>query len=281
MLGLPLAAWIIGGVVVILVVRVRMLYSRFRRMCRGVREELTHRVRTEVSGVAAVHERLGNLVVRLEDGSERVWELSDVYTAMARLPGMGADPQARETVFQRALTQFRTVRLADGRVRPQLVPLATAQADANGTLYMEVSGLPLAAIYVRADPAGPVVLTRGNAPEAAEDLAGLHRQALEALRADFPHDALMSALDGDSGSALQLADGYDAARLLLLPSSLPEDAALIALVPHRDRLLLLPDAMREDPEKLREGMGMLREDHGHPPLLDRPVRVTSEGFALL
>ena len=278
---MPVAGWIVLGVLVVIILTVRSFYSRFRGMCRRVREDLTQRVQAEIPGVMEVREHLGNLVLRMEDGSERVWEMTDVYAEMARVPGMGADPQAREAVYQRALTQLRTFRFTDGRVRPQLVPLSAIQADANGTLYTEIPGLPLAAIYVRADPAGPVVLTRENAPGAAADLAETHRQSLEALRSDFPRDALASALDGGSGSALQLADGYDAARLLLLPGSLPDGEAVVALVPHRDMLLLLPDAMREDPEKLQEGMRMLSEDHGHPPLLQQPVRVTPDGFALV
>lgn len=257
---------------------VRAFYGRFQGMCRRVREDLTQRAKAEIPGVAEVREHMGNLVLRMDDGTERVWEMTDVYAEMARVPGMGADPQAREVVYQRALTQLRTFRFTDGCVRPQLVPLSVAQAESGGTLYTEIPGLPLAAIYVRADPGGPVVLTRERAPDHHTEL---HRQALETLRADFPRDVLTSALNGGSGSALQLGDGYDAARLLLLPESLPEGEAVVALVPHRDMLLLLPDAMREDPEKLREGMRMLSEDHGHPELLNRPVRVTPDGFALV
>lgn len=274
---MPLYGWIVLGVLV-MVLAARAFYARFRGMCRRVREELTDRAKAELPGVVEVREHMGNLVLRMEDGSERTWEMADIYAEVARLPGMGANPQARQAVYERALTRLRTFRFTDGRVRPQLVPLATAQSDPNGTLYTEIPGLPLAAIYVRADPSGPVVLTRERAPD---DLAELHRQALETLRADFPQDALISALDGGSGSALQLADGYDAARLLLLPSSLPDGEAVVALVPHRDMLLLLPDTIRVDPEKLREGMRMLLEDHGHPPLLKQPVRVTRDGFELV
>src|SRR5205085_10145696 len=97
---------------------------------------------------------------------------------------------------------------------------------------------------------------------------------------DFPSDMVANALKGGSGSAIQLADGFDAARLLLVPESLQPGQELVALIPHRDMLLLLPGETADDPNKLREGLRQL-ECKDHPSLLARPARVTRDGFQLI
>jgi hypothetical protein len=104
--------------------------------------------------------------------------------------------------------------------------------------------------------------------------------ALDNLGRDFPPDLIASVLGGSGGSAVQLGDSLDGTRLLLLPERLQPGEALTALAPHADMLLCLPATMLDDPEKLAEGLRLLECD-GHPPLLDRPVRVTREGFELI
>ena len=54
----------------------------------------------------------------------------------------------------------------------------------------------------------------------------------------------------------------------------------MALVPHRDMLVLGPASLQNDRSKLQEGMRVL-ECGEHPPLLNQPIRVTSRGFELI
>jgi hypothetical protein len=112
------------------------------------------------------------------------------------------------------------------------------------------------------------------------EVAPLHQRALDGLRRDFPQGLVDTARESGSGAAIQLEDSHDAARLLLVPEHLEPGEELVALVPHRDLLLLLPGSQLLEPEKLQEGLRMLRCD-GHPPLLERPVRVTARGFELI
>ena len=108
----------------------------------------------------------------------------------------------------------------------------------------------------------------------------LHRLALDNLRKDFPQQLVVDALVGERGTVFQAEDFFNAARLLLVPEFLQPNQELIALIPHRDILVLLPGSARQDEGKLRESMRAL-ECGDHPPLLDRPVLVTHSGFEII
>jgi hypothetical protein len=87
-------------------------------------------------------------------------------------------------------------------------------------------------------------------------------------------------MEQESASAIQANDLFNAARLLVLPEFLKPGQELVALIPHRDLLLLAPASLLQDENKLREGMRAL-DCASHPPLLDRPIRVSSEGFEVV
>ena len=72
----------------------------------------------------------------------------------------------------------------------------------------------------------------------------------------------------------------DAARLLLIPECLKKGESLVALVPHRDMLVLGPADLEHDRSKLEAGLRAL-DCQDHPPLLNQPVRVTSAGFEMI
>src|SRR3712207_6839028 len=103
MLGLPVGVWVALGIVVVLAVLARLFYSRWRGMCRGVREDLTRLLHEQHPEAKVLREEMGNLVLRMPDGSERAWEMAEVYAEVARLPGMGRNPQDRTHVYRNAL----------------------------------------------------------------------------------------------------------------------------------------------------------------------------------
>lgn len=298
MAGLPPWLWIVFGVVVIIAAAVRSFYRRWRGMCRRVREEFAEFVRQHHPGAEVTGEQLGNLVVRLPDGGERVWEMADVYAAVARLPGMGADPAARQQLYRQAaaacfspappapLPPVVSTPLSAPThgpwIKPRLVrPESLAGAAPHAVpLQLPVLDLGLTVVYLLDLPQGGRTLTEQDRGELELELAELHALALENLRKDFPREIVEQALSGESGSGIQFGDGFDTARLLLVPECLQEGEELVAMTAPHDLLLLLPASVRDDPEKMNEGLRLLKECD-HPVLLDRPVLVNRAGFELL
>jgi hypothetical protein len=293
MLGLPVWFWVIVAIVGVPVLVVWLFYSRFRKMCRTVRSEIGPFLRETHPDFAVVGERQGNLLVRHPDGAERVWEMVDVYTAVARLPGMGADPAARRRIYAHAVEQLlnpapdpsQPLSLAahGGRIKLHLVTAAFCkQAAADYALpHTEIPGVPdLFAVYVLDVPGGPRFLNENDRGTLGIDVTEMHRLALEHLQRDFPRQMVTDVAAGGNPSAIQFQDSFNAARLLLLPELLEGDQELIALIPHRDMLLLLPASMRSEPDKLNQAAETLK-CADHPPLLERPIRVTPRGFEMI
>ena len=106
MLGLPLWAWVILAIVIVLGAVVRWFYSRWRGMCRGVREDLTALLKKVHPEVQVLREEMGNLVVRMGDGTEQVWEMAEIYAEVARLPGLGRDREQRAPLYERAVASL-------------------------------------------------------------------------------------------------------------------------------------------------------------------------------
>lgn len=282
--------WPVLIAVVLIFLAARSYYLRFRRACRMVREELAEFVPRHYPGCSVVGERQGNLVLRTPWQDELVWDMADLYVEVARLPGMGGTPAAREQMY-RAEADSLLVRpwqpgqpvdpVSHGpRLKPQLYSLADVEEEgAAGALTRPIPGLPLRVGYVLEAPGTPRPLRQAELRGLQLDEEGIHRLALENLGRDFPEEMVKSPLEG-SGSAIQFGDGFDAARVLLIPSLVPEGRQLVAVIPHRDMLLLLPGDGDLSPDQIREASRELA-DHDHAPLLESPVRVTREGFSTL
>jgi hypothetical protein len=280
--------WVVLPVVTLLFLAARSFYTRFRRMCRRTREELTDLVRRDYPDVEVLREERGNLVVRC-GGEERVWELAELYSRVARLPEMGIDPQARRRLYLQAARLMFAPKV-DGPlnraehgalIKPLLLPADGAESPPLAAiLSTEVPDLGLKVAYVVDAPPGNRFLTEQDREDLGLSDTELHDLALANLGRDFPSDFLTQPLMANNGSALQFSDGFDAARLLLLPEHLQPGQSLLALAPHRDLLVLLPGAMADDPDRVQQGLEALGcEDH--PALLRQAVRVTSEGFQRL
>jgi hypothetical protein len=293
MLGLPVWFWVIVALVAVPVLAVWLFYSRFRKMCRAVRSEIGPFLREKHPDFAVVGERQGNLLVRHPDGAERVWEMVDVYTAVARLPGMGADATARRGIYAQAVEQLlhpapdpsQPLSLAThgGRIKPQLVTAEFYKqaAPPSGAPHSAIPGLSdLLAVYVLDLPGGPRYLNENDCGTLGIDVTEMHRLALDHLRRDFPRQMVTDVAAGGNPSAIQFQDTFNAVRLLLIPELLEGDQELIALIPHRDMLLLLPASIRNEPDKLKQAAETLK-CADHPPLLERPIRVTRRGFEII
>lgn len=286
MLGLPLWAWVILVILIVLGFAVRSFYLGWRGMCRGIREDLTALLKEAYPEVEVLREEMGNLVVRMEDGEQRVWEMTETYAQVAQLPGLGSDREQRTPVYERAVASLFAppvdgpLSLAAHRewIKPLLVPQDTLE-ESSDIVHTPLPPLELAAIYVLDVPQGRRHLTEQDRAELGISVEEIHRLALANLGESFPTDVLSAARQGN-GSAIQCDDSFNATRLLLVPERLQPGEELVAFIPHRDMVVLLPGSMREDPDKLQEALGTLECDE-HPPLLDRAVRVTCDGFELI
>ena len=120
MLGLPVWVWVVAALVLALVVAGRTFYGRFRAMCRRVREEVGAFVAERHPEVAVVGEQQGNLVLRMADGSERVWEMADLYAAVARKRGLDVHEGDLASAAALNVHPSTTTRLASRRRPCQL-----------------------------------------------------------------------------------------------------------------------------------------------------------------
>jgi hypothetical protein len=226
----------------------------------------------------------------MADGRETLFDLVDVYVAVARLPGMGSELAARRQVYAKAIDKLfapdptgpLTLATHGGRVKLRLVkPEFFATAPPGAVVpHMAVPGLGLVAIYVLDLMGNLRFLTDWERNDLGLDVKALHDLALENLRKDFPCKMVAEAISGKGGTAICSGDGFDAARLLLIPECLKKGESLVALVPHRDMLVLGPADLEHDRSKLEAGLRAL-DCQDHPPLLNQPVRVTSAGFEMI
>jgi hypothetical protein len=194
---------------------------------------------------------------------------------------MGGDLGARATVYEQVLDTSGPLVLSThgSRIKPLLIPRQFLNA-AVPSPQTPIPSLGLVVVYALDLPRNPRFLLEQDLRELGTEISQLHGLALDNLRRDFPQQLVADALAGEQGSAFQANDYFDAARLLLVPEFLAPKQELIALIPHRDVLVLLPGTVRQDEGKLRESMRAL-ECGNHPPLLDRPVLVTMSGFEII
>jgi hypothetical protein len=194
---------------------------------------------------------------------------------------MGRDLAARATVYQQVLdTSGPLVLSAHGsRIKPLLIPRQFLNAAVLSP-QTPIPSLGLVVVYALDLPSNPRFLLEQDRKELGTEISELHRLAVDNLRQDFPQQLVVDALAGEQGTAFQAKDYFNAARLLLVPEFLEPTQELIAFIPHRDILVLLPGTVRHDEGKLRESVRAL-ECGNHPPLLDRPVLVTQSGFEII
>jgi hypothetical protein len=194
---------------------------------------------------------------------------------------MGRDVAARAAVYQQVLDTSGPLMLSahGSRIKPLLIPRQFLNA-AVPSPQTPIPSLGLVVVYALDLPRNPGFLLKQDRKELGTETSELHRLALDNLRQDFPRQLVVDALAGEQGAAFQAKDYFNAARLLLVPEFLEPKQELIALIPHRDILVLIPGTFRHDEGKLRDSVRAL-ECGNHPPLLDRPVLVTQSGFEII
>ncbi|HZV01651.1 MAG TPA: hypothetical protein VFF73_33380 [Planctomycetota bacterium] len=276
---LPWWGWV--GVVL---VGIFLLLSFSRRLWRAeVRREL--RAVLEREGYEVLEEHQDRFKLK-KDGSEGELFLRNIYYACAQ----ARSQEEHAEVFERFLATARaTDEMTKGkltleehgpRIMPRLVPgpfFAQLGEKAKELPRRRVPELGLDVVYVVDSEHAVVFLTKEHVADLALSDDELHELALENLEKQFPAELVKKALDGTL-VAVKCMDTYDAARLLLVPSILDPGQELAAGIPDRETLFLAP--VPKDGNW--SGLGRLAKTPGSEHLLiDRPIKVTREGFELV
>jgi hypothetical protein len=228
-------------------------------------------------------------VLVLEDGDGEVGQmyLGKLYQAIAEL--QQDTPETRREVFAhflRSLTELevdaKELNLADhgNRIMPRLVPsdfLSRLPPDSEMP-HTPLANLGLEIVYVLNAPNSVMYLTGAHAKDLGLDTAGLHERALANLSATFPAELVRDVIESDKLPMFKALDSFDAARLLLVPRHLRDGETIVALIPDRDTLFLAPLPGNNDWSGLKQLARTPGSDH---LILDRPVKVTNQGFELV
>lgn len=189
------------------------------------------------------------------------------------------------SICRSALTspQAASLNAARERILPRLVPAAFVEGERAGLCRRAVDGIGLHSVYcIDEDDVVKYIPTESLGPSGM-DVEALHALAVANLakRTEDVRSVIRRVFDKNDMVVLKTLDTYDAARLLLVPSALRPSEAVVAHVPDRDTLTLMP-AVADD--KRAQIVEMLRKVPAAAPgraLLDRPMIVRPSGFELL
>jgi hypothetical protein len=110
---MPIWLWIaiaavvlLGSLCVLAIFTPLFVPKKFREMCRVIRIELGDRLKEKHPEFEVIGEKQGYLVLRFR-GTERVWDMSDVYSSVAAAAvdssGKGRDPNERNKIYDAAI----------------------------------------------------------------------------------------------------------------------------------------------------------------------------------
>lgn len=273
---------IIGIVVVLFVL---FMVSSMKMFRAGARRDFIAYLRAEDPGLR-ITEHPDRLAIARGDGEPGTMFLHNFYGQMAQVKL--SDKEAVRAVFAQFAGMVReatTVQPLDpvrdrARVFPRLVqPDFLPEADANGLIvpHRPYGDTGLFITYVLDSAHSMAHITDKTLAELGLTLDTVHALALDNLRARFKPEIVRGVLERNTMSVVKTADGYDAARLLLVPESLREGEVVAAAVPDRDTLVLAPAPRDGDWTVYRK---VARTPAG-PPLLGVPLSVTRNGVSAI
>lgn len=274
--------WILGIALVVVLLFVALKHYR-----RGVLRQVLELIRTQHPELQIAGERGGELELRFPDGSSGNLALANLYRAVAQGP---RDEQSqRETIRSfvthaleavREATQPLSLETAGDRLMPFLAEsgfaaglaangheLAQRATTVPGLLILYVVDSENAVRYVAADQLAALGL----------DAEALHQRAMANLARRSITELVRGVIDRREVSVVKLGGSLDATRLLLVPEALGEGEELVAVIPDRETLALMP--VPQDDRTWELARKMARTPSSPYEILGRPVRVTREGFA--
>ncbi len=281
---IPWWVWLIGGLVAIYLI-LRSARTSFRR---GVREQAIAYLAREHPDVEVIDENESFLTVCSEDFDEGQLHLPNLYLAIVE--SKKHTPEDREELFDKfiggpvhdskLMAQPVSLDTHGDRVMPRILSSDTLDELQKGgdTPHTPLNVAELHVAYVLDYEHSVAYLTEGQREELGLDLESLHQRALENLAKTFAPDAVRAVVDQRSLVTVKSADSYDAARLLLVGRHLREGEAVLAAIPDRDSLALIPEPDDEaDLSKLRK---LAKTPVSDRLICDHLLKVTKDGITL-
>lgn len=284
MLDIPWWGWLIGGLVLIYV----LLRAARRSFRRSIREEAIAYLAREHPDLEVIDENESFLTVHSEDFDEGQLQLHGLYLAIAELKER--TPEARKEAYDRfiggpvhetkLMTQPLSLDTHGDRIMPRILPADTLDKlqKKGDTPHTPLNAAELHVVYVVDYEHSVTYLTDGQRKELGLDLQSLHHRALENLSRKFLPQAVRKTVEENTLITVRSEDSYDAARLLLVGRHLREGEAVLAAIPDRDSLALIPVPDDEaDLSKLRK---LARVPDSDRRLCDQLLKVTKDAITL-
>jgi len=224
------------------------------------------------------------MMLKIKLGSKEIdHNLYNFYNVLARVKDKS--PKGKQDIYDQTYNVLLDVLLKDDHffknsqdnVLPRILSESTLSQIANyeTICYKKLDAIGLVVVYVIDSPNSVIYVTTQilediNLKE--EDLYGI---ALANLDKNFPQEVVRMTLEKNKMNIISFSDTYDAARLLLLPKYIPEGSQLIAQIPDRDMLILIP--YKEDFNNTKpETIGKTNEN----PILSASLLVSRAGFKI-
>jgi hypothetical protein len=254
---------------------------------RSVRRRVLDEFKQQHPEITVLREATTRIEIKLADGSPGTLGLLNLYTGLAAGP--------RDLDIQRqAISAFVTSALAG--IEEARQPLSLAKhgdrlmprlADAGFVRDAAASGRPvvhfpttvsgLVTVYVLDNEQNVMYLGEERLAELGIDAQALHECAMVNLRRKPIVEIIRDVIERKQVAVVKVGDSYDATRLLLVPETLAQGEELVAVIPDRETLGLLPVPSADAWATVRK---LARTPASPYRLLDRPLRVTHSGFVL-
>ena len=225
------------------------------------------------------------LAYRTPDGGQGTIVLRNLYSR-ARATKTPTEERAAFEQFATAIVERHaaaaeplSLERCGDRLRPMLaLPAKRQQLPTGAELpFTPLPSLGLEILYAVDGEHSVGYVTEHDRQDLGLAVEELHARAMDNLRAVFPAEGIREALAKPTFTMVRTEDGYDATRLLLLAECRAPGQTLAAAIPDRDTLAF--GSVREDGD-WRKFDDLARTPSGPYVLLDRPVKVTADGFEL-
>lgn len=247
------------------------------------RRELTDYIRQNAPEFE-VHDVTPTTLTLKFNGNTGQFNLDNLYE---RIEPVASDPQDRKDVYSFILDILRQMHEtkrplsfeADrNSIFPRLQPLEflTEVPGGSDIPFLPLENTGLIVTFVRYTKHAGMYLTQENLNQLGIDEHEAMKLALENLRKRTGADMVRPVLDEQSPMLINVRDGYDSARLLLVPEFLKKGETVAAVVPDRDTFLLAP--VPDDWSALKQ---ICETSTSRYPLTPFPIKVTSAGFEVV
>ena len=246
-----------------------------------IRKEYLAFIREKHPEVKVIAEKKNSVVLKFGAEDEIEGFFDNIYTACSGVNTL----EARQAVYEHFLTGLKdgpkkgekiTLATHGSKIMPRIVPSSILDEvhKLGGIPNRPFADTGLIIAYVFDYPDSVVYITNKHLVELEIDENSLYELAMTNLKKTFSADIIKGVLEKQNVSMLKTMDSYDAARVLLLPANLPENAQVAALIPDRDTLAIAPVPADGNWSKLKK---LARAASGKP-LFGKPLLVSRKGF---